>query len=42
MRKIFVNGKFHTMDQMHPMVEAVVVENGRFIDLGDATSMKAH
>lgn len=42
MRKIFLNGKFHTMDQMHPLAEAVVVENGRFIDLGDSTSMKAH
>src|SRR5699024_12409730 len=42
MRRIFANGKFHTMDQMHPMVEAVVVENGRIIDLGNTTSMKAH
>lgn len=41
MRKIFVNGKIHTMDEMHPVVEAVVVENGRFVDVGNTTSMKA-
>src|SRR5690625_1470262 len=39
MRKIFVNGKIYTFEEMHPQVEAVVVENGRFIDLGKTKEM---
>ncbi|WP_042146806.1 amidohydrolase [Paucisalibacillus sp. EB02] len=34
MRKIFTNGDFYTFDPIKPKVEAVVVENGRFIDSG--------
>ncbi|WP_096274148.1 amidohydrolase [Paucisalibacillus globulus] len=34
MRKIFTNGAFYTFDPIKPKVEAVVVENGRFIDSG--------
>ncbi|MBS3681954.1 amidohydrolase [Ornithinibacillus massiliensis] len=34
MRKIFINGKFYTFDPVKPCVEAVVVEEGRFIDMG--------
>lgn len=41
MRKIFLNGKFHTMNDVQPFAESVVVENGRFIDLGNSDSMKA-
>lgn len=39
MRTIFVNGQIYTLDEMHPQVEAVVVENGRFIDLGTTDEM---
>lgn len=39
MRKIFVNGGIYTFDKMHPQVEAVVVEKGRFIDLGTTDDM---
>src|SRR5699024_2144855 len=39
MRKIFVNGKIYTFDEMQPEVEAVVVENGRFIDVGTTEEM---
>ncbi len=42
MRKVFVNGRFQTMNDVQPFAEAVVVENGRFIDLGSSDSMKAH
>lgn len=39
MRKIFVNGNIYTFNKMQPQVEAVVVENGRFIDLGSTEDM---
>src|SRR5690625_1895405 len=39
MRTIFVNGQIYTFDEMHPQVESVVVEKGRFIDLGTTKEM---
>src|SRR5690625_2817240 len=39
MRKIYTNGKIYTFDQEKPYVTAVVVENGRFIDLGSTEDM---
>lgn len=33
-RTIYTNGMIYTLDTNHPMVETVVVENGRIIDLG--------
>lgn len=39
MRKIYKNGRFYTFDQMNPNVEAVVIENGRFIDMGSTADM---
>ncbi|GHH98826.1 amidohydrolase [Neobacillus kokaensis] len=42
MRKIFTNGNFYTFDAMKPQVEAVVVENGRFIDLGSKEEIMAY
>ncbi|GGB48648.1 amidohydrolase family protein [Virgibacillus dakarensis] len=39
MRKIYTNGNFYTFDQVKPAVEAVVVENGRFIDMGTTEDM---
>ncbi|WP_047983598.1 amidohydrolase [Ornithinibacillus californiensis] len=42
MRKIFTNGKFFTFDPYKPRVEAVVVENGRIIDMGDQNQIMAY
>lgn len=39
MKKIFKNGIIHTFDPVKPLVEAVVVENGRFIDMGTNDDM---
>lgn len=39
MRKIYTNGIFYTFNQAKPFVQAVVVENGRFIDMGIADEM---
>jgi hypothetical protein len=39
MRKIYKNGIIYTLNPIQPVVEAVVIENGRFIDLGDNESM---
>ncbi|WP_339161310.1 amidohydrolase [Siminovitchia sp. FSL W7-1587] len=36
---IFTKGRIHTFDQRHPVVEAVVVENGRIVDLGAHSDM---
>ena len=36
---IFTKGRIHTFDRHHPVVEAVVVENGRIIDLGTHRDM---
>ncbi|MGG1675485.1 amidohydrolase [Neobacillus sp. NRS-1170] len=38
-KTIFTNGKIHTLDLTLPLVEAVVVENGRIIDLGSHHDM---
>jgi predicted amidohydrolase YtcJ len=42
MRKIFINGKFYTFNPNKPLVQAVVVENGRFIDMGAQNDMLLH
>ena len=39
MKKIFKNGKIYTFDRNQPFVQAVVVENGRFIDIGSTDEM---
>ncbi len=39
MRRIFMNGRIHTFDHAKPFVESVVVENGRFIDMGSSKEM---
>ncbi|WP_019240237.1 MULTISPECIES: amidohydrolase [Bacillus] len=38
-KKIFTNGKIYTLDESAPLVEAVVVENGRIVDLGSHRNM---
>src|SRR5690625_4902203 len=42
MRKIYTNGKIYTFDREKPYVTAVVVENGRFIDLGSTEDLMLH
>jgi predicted amidohydrolase YtcJ len=37
--KIYTNGAFYTMDADQPLVEAVVVENGRIVDIGSHQEM---
>lgn len=39
MKRIYTNGKFYTFDEAKPVVEAVVIENGRFIYLGSSEDM---
>ena len=39
MKKLFINGKFYTFDSIKPYVEAVVIENGSFIDMGTTEDM---
>src|SRR5690625_319512 len=34
MKQLFINGNIHTFNRIMPVVESVVLENGRFIDLG--------
>lgn len=41
-RSIFTNGKIYTLDKAQPMVETVVVENGKIIDLGSHNDMLLH
>jgi predicted amidohydrolase YtcJ len=38
-RQIFTNGKIYTLDPTNPVVQAVVVENGRILDLGNHAEM---
>ncbi|OLS38515.1 amidohydrolase [Bacillus sp. MRMR6] len=38
-KTIFTNGKIYTLDRMHPVVEAIVVENGRIVDVGSDHDM---
>lgn len=33
-KTIFTNGKIYTLDPQHPLVDSVVVENGRILDVG--------
>lgn len=42
MRKIYTNGIIYTFDNIQPVVEAVVIENGRIIDIGTTTDMIFH
>lgn len=42
MKKIYTNGNFYTFDQIKPNVQAVVVDNGRFIDMGATEDMLLH
>ncbi|WP_087973220.1 amidohydrolase [Oceanobacillus rekensis] len=42
MRKIFTNGQFYTFNPNTPAVQSVVVENGRFIDMGTNEAMLLH
>ncbi|GGK00950.1 amidohydrolase [Lentibacillus kapialis] len=39
MRKIYINGNFYTFDNMRPITQAVVVENGRITDMGSTGDM---
>ncbi len=39
MRTIFTNGKIYTFNSRTPLVQAAVVENGRFIDMGSTADM---
>src|SRR5690625_2187184 len=39
MKKIYKNGNIYTFDRNVPFVQAVVVENGRFIDMGSTEEM---
>lgn len=39
MRIIYTNGLLYTMNRIQPLVESVVIENGRFIDMGDTETM---
>lgn len=38
-KKIFTKGKIYTFDKNHPVVESVVVENGKIVDLGSHKDM---
>ncbi|MGJ7913339.1 amidohydrolase [Neobacillus sp. LXY-1] len=38
-KTIYTNGVFHTLDSKHPLVETVVVENGKIVDLGSHQDM---
>ncbi|WP_173427558.1 amidohydrolase [Mesobacillus campisalis] len=39
LRTIYTNGKIYTFNSRTPFVQAVVVENGRFIDMGSTADM---
>ncbi|WP_042355733.1 amidohydrolase, partial [Bacillus rubiinfantis] len=41
-KTIFTNGEIYTLDEQLPKVEAVVVENGKIIDLGAHNEMALH
>lgn len=38
-KKIYTNGAFYTLDATQPLVEAVVVENGKIVDVGSHHEM---
>ncbi|WP_373894147.1 amidohydrolase [Virgibacillus sp. CBA3643] len=42
MKKIYTNGNFYTFDSTKPNVQAAVVDNGRFIDMGTTENMLLH
>lgn len=39
MRTIYTKGQIFTLDRMFPVVESVVIDNGRFIDMGSTEEM---
>src|SRR5690625_57607 len=39
MKTIYINGNFYTFEEAKPRVEAVVIEDGRFIDMGTTEQM---
>lgn len=39
-KTIYTNGKIYTLDTNHPIVEAVVVENGRILEVGSHSDMR--
>lgn len=39
MKKVYINGDFYTFDSLKPNVQAVVIENGRFVDMGTTEDM---
>ncbi|MCQ6277103.1 amidohydrolase [Bacillus sp. V3B] len=39
MKKIYINGEIYTFDPLQPYVTAVVVDHGRFIDMGTTEEM---
>jgi hypothetical protein len=39
MRKLFINGNFYTFNKTTPVIEAVAVENGRFIGIGSSDNI---
>src|SRR5690625_7704482 len=39
MVKVFINGVIYTYDASQPIVQAVVIKNRRFIDMGTSTEM---
>lgn len=39
MRTIYTNGTIYTFNSLKPIVQAVVIENGRFIDMGSSADM---
>lgn len=36
---ILINGKFHTVDRQNPLVSAVAISQGKFVEVGDAESV---
>ncbi|MBY7144912.1 amidohydrolase [Virgibacillus sp. NKC19-3] len=42
MKKIYTNGNIYTFDQTKPTVQSVVVDHGRFIDMGTTGDMLLH
>ena len=42
LRTIYKNGTIYTFNSLNPIVQAVVIENGRFIDMGTSADMVLH
>lgn len=39
---ILLNGRFHTVDKMHPRADAVAIADGKFVAVGDADDVMRH